>query len=134
MRMTHEADYALRICYTLAKEGKQINAKSLSEKTGVTIRFTLKILHKLSDDNIVGATKGASGGYYLAKDANELSLGHIIECIDGSLKLNHCLSEDFDCTRIKDKNCCPFHCYLDKLSISLRDNLYSAKLSDFIKK
>ena len=70
MRMTHDADYALRICYTLAKEGKQISAKSLSEKTGVTIRFTLKILHRLSEYHIVSATKGATGGYFLTKDIN----------------------------------------------------------------
>lgn len=132
MRMTHEADYALRICYTLAKEGKQITAKSLSEKTGVTIRFTLKILHRLSEHSIVGATKGATGGYFLAKEIDELSLGQIIECIDGPLKLNHCLSDDFECTRVAEKHCCPFHCYLDKVSIGLRDDLYSAKLSNFI--
>lgn len=134
MRMTHEADYALRICYTLAKENRQLSAKSLSEKTGVTIRFTLKILHRLSEQNIVDATKGATGGYFLTTDIHDLSLGYIIECIDGPLKLNHCLSDEFECTRVNDKNCCPFHCYLDTLSADLRKNLYSAKLSNFIYK
>lgn len=132
MRMTHEADYALRISYTLAKNGKQMSAKSLSEETGVTLRFALKILRRLSEQDIVGATKGASGGYYLKSNVNELSLGHIIECIDGPLKINHCLSGDFECTRVHDKDCCPFHCLLSQISSELREKLYSAKLSDFI--
>ena len=134
MRMTHEADYALRIVYTLARHNKQLSAKSLSEETGVTIRFTLKILRRLSEYKIVAANKGATGGYYLTADISELSLGHIIECIDGPLKLNHCLSEDFDCTRVSDKNCCPFHCLLGEISTELRDRLYNAKIINFINK
>ncbi|MBO7275471.1 MAG: Rrf2 family transcriptional regulator [Clostridia bacterium] len=134
MRMTHEADYALRIVYTLARHNKQLSAKTLSEETGVTIRFTLKILRRLSEYKIVAANKGATGGYYLTADISELSLGHIIECIDGPLKLNHCLSDDFDCTRVADKKCCPFHCLLGDISDDLRTRLYSAKIADFINK
>ena len=132
MRMTHEADYALRIVYTLARHGRQLSAKSISEETGVTLRFTLKILHRLSDVNIVAANKGATGGYYLTEPVENLSLGQIIECIDGPLKINHCLSDEFECTRVSDKQCCPFHCLLADISEDLRTKLYSAKLSQFI--
>ena len=134
MRMTHEADYALRIVYTLARRQKQLSAKTLSDETGVTIRFTLKILRRLSECKIVAANKGASGGYYLTADMNELSLGHIIECIDGPLKINHCLSDEFECTRVADKECCPFHCLLADISEDLRDKLYSAKIINFVTK
>ena len=134
MRITHEADYALRIVYTLARHQKQISAKMLSEETGVTIRFTLKILRRLSEEKIVAANKGATGGYYLTADIEELSIGHIIECIDGPLKINHCLSDDFDCTRVADKKCCPFHRLLGDISDELRTKLYSAKIKDYINK
>ena len=134
MRITHEADYVLRIVYTLARHQKQISAKMLSEETGVTIRFTLKILRRLSEEKIVAANKGATGGYYLTADIEELSIGHIIECIDGPLKINHCLSDDFDCTRVSDKKCCPFHCLLGDISDELRTKLYSAKIKDYINK
>ena len=47
MRITLESDYALRIVSTLAVQEGVTDAKTLSEKTSVTLRFTLKILHKL---------------------------------------------------------------------------------------
>jgi Rrf2 family protein len=134
MRITDEADYAVRIAYVLASENKMLPARDISEKSGVTLRFALKILRKLASDGIVVSYKGASGGYELAIDPDELSLGQLIECIDGPLKLNHCLSEDFDCTRVSDKNCCPFHCLLGEISTELRDRLYNAKIINFINK
>ncbi|MBQ1270938.1 MAG: Rrf2 family transcriptional regulator [Clostridia bacterium] len=132
MRITHEADYAVRIVYVLAAEKKMLPARDISEKSGVTLRFALKILRKLASEGIVVSYKGASGGYELAADTKELSLGQLIECIDGPLEINHCLSDSFDCTRVGDKRICRFRRVFSELSIELRDKLYSLKLSDFI--
>lgn len=132
MRITHEADYAVRIMYVLASEGKMLPAREISEKSGVTLRFALKILRKLASDGIVTSYKGSSGGYELGVDPSQLSLGQIIECIDGPLEINHCLSEDFDCTRVGDKNICRFRHIFSDISKELRDKLYAIKLDEFI--
>ena len=96
MRITHEADYAVRIVYTLMQaEQPPVAASRLAEQSGVTLRFTLKILRKLAGSGIVCAQKGASGGYSLAMDPLDISLGLIIESIDGPFELNHCLNADF---------------------------------------
>lgn len=132
MRITHEADYAVRIVYVLASEGKMLPAREISEKSGVTLRFALKILRKLASDGIVASYKGSAGGYELGTDQSRLSLGQIIECIDGPLEINHCLSEDFDCTRVGDKNICRFRHIFSDISKELRDKLYAIKLDEFI--
>ena len=134
MRITHEADYAVRIVYVLMQDGGTVSARNVSEKTGVTLRFTLKILNKLSTDGIVTARKGSSGGYTLSLSPNDLSLGQIIECIDGPFELNHCLSDDFPCTRVGDKNLCRFHKLFDQLNGKFKDELYAIKMSDYIEK
>lgn len=134
MRITHEADYAVRIVYDLMKNGGTVSARELSEQTGVTLRFTLKILNKLNAGGIVSATKGANGGYRMLMDMDEISMGHIIECIDGPFELNHCLSDEFDCTRVKDKNFCQFHHIFDDMTKTLKDQFYSIKMSTFIQK
>ena len=43
MQLTLEADYAVRIVYVLGILGEKTDAKSISEKAGVTLRFSLKI-------------------------------------------------------------------------------------------
>ncbi|MDD7646743.1 MAG: Rrf2 family transcriptional regulator, partial [Ruminococcus bromii] len=52
MHMTLEADYAVRIVEFLAVHPERIDAKTISEKTNVTLRFTLKILRTLVADGI----------------------------------------------------------------------------------
>ena len=134
MRITHEADYAVRIVYVLMQEGGTVSARTVAERAGVTLRFTLKILNKLSSDGLVTAKKGSSGGYALAAGQEDLSLGRIIECIDGPFELNHCLSDEFPCTWVGDKNLCRFHKLFDELNGRFKDELYAIKMSDYIEK
>lgn len=132
MRITHEADYAVRIVYTLMQSEEAVVAASkLAELSGVTLRFTLKILRKLASNGIVTAQKGASGGYSLSMSPEEISLGLIIESIDGPFELNHCLNAEYDCTRVKDKKICQFHHIFDQLNAKLKTELYNIKMSSF---
>lgn len=133
MRITNEADYALRIVCYLGNEMQKANAKDISEKTGVTLRFALKILRKLGQVNIVGSKQGASGGYFLKKPAAEVSVGEIIEVIDGEIRINSCLHCGYTCTQIGDevKNCKFYNCFCE-INKKLREELYSSKLSSFM--
>ncbi len=132
LRITHEADYAVRIVYVLASEGKMLPARAISELSGVSLRFALKILRKLASGGIVASYKGSCGGYELAVPPKEISLGLIIERIDGPLEINHCLSEGFDCTRVGDKSGCRFRRVFSEISSELREKLYAIKVSDFM--
>ena len=100
MRITHEADYAIRVTYCLALAGEKQCAKDISEATGVTLRFALKILRKLTQSGITKSYKGVAGGYELNHSPSEISLGAIIECIDGPIAINHCLANEFQCTHM----------------------------------
>ena len=90
MKITREADYAVRIVYALMQAQGVMPASEISERTGVTLRFALKILRKLAAAGIVASQKGAQGGYRLLADPAQLSLAQIIECIDGPFEISHC--------------------------------------------
>lgn len=132
MRITLEADYAVRIVYSLMNHGGTLSARKLSEEAGVTLRFTLKILRKLSQGGIVASTKGAAGGYRLIIKPDELPLGRIIECIDGPFGIAHCMDDEFECARVGDKMMCGFHHTYKTVSGKLRDEFYAVKMSDYL--
>ena len=132
MRMTHEADYAIRVVYCLAESGEKMSAKEISDASGVTLRFALKILRKLIQAGIVQSYKGVSGGYALQKQASEVSLGEIVECIDGPITINHCLSNEFDCTRVHAKADCGFRKIFVSINRTIRQELYDAPIDRFI--
>ena len=72
MHMTLEADYAVRIVEFLAVNPGRADAKTISERTSVTLRFTLKILRTLVSDGIVRSYKGAKGSLILHQKPPEL--------------------------------------------------------------
>ena len=63
LRITQEADYALRIVALLASHETVTDANTIADEAGITQRFALKILRNLSLGEIVCSQKGAGGGY-----------------------------------------------------------------------
>ena len=124
MRITQEADYALRIVYLLAKRGGILDAATISSESGVTERFTVKILRKLMSEGIVGSKMGARGGYSLAAKPDDVSMQRVIEAIDGPVEISRCLDSDYECTRMGDKKIeCAFHLIFAKINKSVADKM-----------
>ncbi len=97
MYITQETDYAARIVLSLATATKRKDAKTISEETGVTLRFSLKILNKLVQSEIVKSYKGAKGGYELLKPTKDINLLDIIKVTQGEYKLFKCVDENYNC-------------------------------------
>ena len=135
MRITHEADYAIRLAYCLAIHGSRVGTKQLAEETGVTQRFALKILQRLVQSEIVTSQQGKKGGYQLNRDPHDISVGLLVELIDGPVEINHCLSDCFDCTHIGgDKTGCEFRLAFQSVNEAIRKQLYALTLDQFLPK
>ena len=133
MRITQEADYALRIVCILAKDDKILDAKTIADASGVTPRFALKILHKLGVENMVRSYKGASGGYKLALPADQITVKKIIELIDGPIEISKCMDSEHFCSRQGlDKSGCVMHHIFSEISASLAQQLDSVRISDVV--
>ena len=90
MKITREADYALRIVAMLAEEDKHIEAKVIAERNDIPYRFTLKILRKIVQSGIIKSYRGVNGGYILNKKPSEITFKEVIEVIDGKIAINKC--------------------------------------------
>lgn len=131
MHMTLEADYAVRIVHCLAGANKRMDAKTISANTGVTARFALKILRKLVAQGFIKSYKGTLGGYEMAKLPEEITLGEVIETVEGPYEFSRCLSGDFVCQHHQNTQCGYYTVYQD-ISAMVREKLYSIKISDML--
>lgn len=133
MRITQEADYALRIICLLSGSDDMMDAGLIAEKCCITPRFALKILHKLVLGGLVRSYKGAGGGYRTAKKADEITMRDIIELIDGEIAISRCLSSDHLCSRSGDnKSACTAHCIFDAINRDVVTKLERVRISDLI--
>lgn len=97
MKITREADYAFRIVAMLADEDKLMDAKTISEKSCIPYRFTLKILRKIVQSGIIKSYRGVNGGYVLNRKTSAITMKEIIELIDGRIAINKCIEDPEIC-------------------------------------
>ncbi len=71
-------------------------------------KFLEAILLELKRSGFLGSKKGAGGGYYLMKKAEEIKLAAIIRVIDGPIALLPCVSLNFyeRCEECVDEGYC----------------------------
>ena len=134
MRITLESDYALRIISALAECNAVVDANTIAERTSVTQRFALKILHKLVQGNIVSSYKGVNGGYKLKADPKIITLKAVIELIDGPIAIARCLDSGESCSMNSDKTACIYHHIFDKISLELAAKLQNITIADVLAK
>ena len=133
MRITQEADDAVRIIDCLVVRDKRLDARTISDTTGVTLRFTLKILRKLVKKGIVKSFLGVSGGYELAKKPEEINLREVIESVDGPIAINRCLSGEMPCGLTDTESGCYYHQIFANISKTIREQLESVSFEKSIK-
>ena len=135
MRITQEADYALRIVCLLAEKDRVLDATTISEEAHVTPRFALKILRKLVLGGAVRSYKGAAGGYKLDRDPSEISMKDVIELIDGEIAISKCLLDEHVCSKQgTDKSACAVHRIFDTINRDVSKTLAGITIASVIGK
>jgi Rrf2 family protein len=105
MYITRETDYAVRIVAELCVAPDKLDAKTVSEKTSVTLRFALKILRKLVASGIVKSYKGTQGGYRINMPPEKITLRMVFESIEGTYHFSRCLATEGTCNRGASGRC-----------------------------
>ena len=68
-----------------AKDRGPIKGDRIAAAQQVPLKFVENILAELRRAGIVGSQRGAEGGYWLAKDADEVSIADIVRAVEGPL-------------------------------------------------
>jgi Rrf2 family protein len=89
LQVSAKTDYALRAASELAlaatEEAGPIKGDWISETQGIPKKFMENILHDLKRSGLVRTRRGASGGYWLALPAEEITVATIIRAVEGPL-------------------------------------------------
>ena len=87
MRVSAKADYAVRAALELAAAGDEgpVKGERLAEAQDIPLQFLEHILLELKHSGIVRARRGAKGGYWLARPAEEVSIADIVRAVEGPI-------------------------------------------------
>jgi len=88
MRVSAKADYAVRAAAELAAaqaEEAPVKGERLAEAQDIPLQFLEHILLELKHHGIVRARRGAKGGYWLARPADEVTIAEIVRAVEGPI-------------------------------------------------
>ena len=93
MKISKKTDYALRALFAIAElKDNSISIRELAESTDVPRRFLENIMLEMNRAGWVKSIPGRYGGYTLAKNANEITLGEVIRHFEGMIAMISCVS------------------------------------------
>jgi FeS assembly SUF system regulator len=127
LRISRLTDYATVLLATLACEPEQRHtAASLAQRTRLGIATVSKVLKQLQRCGLVLSSRGAHGGYRLAKPASDISAAAILDALEGPLALTDCAAGSGHC---EIENSCRVGRSWQKVNLAIRRSLYDVSLA-----
>ena len=95
-RLSKKAEYALIALKDLSASAAQSpsTARAIAGRYDIPVELMAKVLQRLSKMGVIASHKGIRGGYYLDRDATEISVADVIQAIDGPVLVTACSDED----------------------------------------
>ncbi len=92
MKISTQSRYGLRALFDIAyhSAGLSTQVKDISARQAISPRYIEQIFQKLKKAGIIRSIRGPSGGYYLARKPDEVSVGDIVRATEGDIQLVHC--------------------------------------------
>jgi Rrf2 family protein len=96
MRLSTQSRYGVRAIFDIAynSEGLETQVKDISRRQEISPRYLEQIFQKLKKAGIVGSKRGPTGGYFLNKKAEEITVGDIIRITEGAIDPVLCLDPE----------------------------------------
>ena len=135
--LSRKTKYGLKALSFLArdKDDVPVPISSISSSENISLKFLESILLTLKKSGFLGSKKGKGGGYYLLKEAKDISIASVYRILEGPIALVPCVSLNFyeKCSDCPDEKSCSVH----NLMIAVRDSnlkiLENTTLADLIR-
>ena len=129
MILTKMTRFGTRAVFDIAynSSGLPLQVKDIAKRQELPLKFLEQIFHKLKKADFIKSVRGPSGGYVLAKDPREISIGDIVRAVDEPLDLICCVSNEKSCGRTEQ---CPTRPIWQETSRRIKEYLDSVTIAD----
>ncbi len=140
LSFTRKVDYALVALARLAEQseagGGPMSARQIAGDHGLPLPLLMNLLKDLQRARIIGSTRGARGGYFLADLPEQVSIMQVVEAVEGAPELTPCCGDQFGLAT-GDRSCrmagaCPMSASMQRLHGKIIEMLRQVNLRDMI--
>ena len=96
MKISTKGRYSLRMLVDLAEHKGDgfISLRDIAERQGVSKKYLEQLVFLLNQPDMLRTNRGYQGGYMLAKEPDQYTVGQILRLTEGGLNPVACLDDD----------------------------------------
>lgn len=96
MKLSTRGRYGLRAMVYLAEHAADgpVSLSVIANDENISLHYLEQLMRKLRMDGLVQSTRGARGGYTLARAADQMAVGEILRSLEGNLHLTDCINPE----------------------------------------
>ena len=134
MRITTLAEYGVICALHLARRAAEgpITGREIADLERLPPDYVEQILLRLRRAGLVRSTRGARGGYALARPAEDISIRNVIEASETTTFDLHCVSHPIGEERCSSSHSCSIRPVWMLLQRKIDDVLEGVRLSDLL--
>ena len=132
MKISTKGRYALRLMLDLAinNTGEPVRIKDIASRQEISDKYLEQIISVLNKAGYVRSLRGPQGGYKLAREPKEYTVGMILRLTEGSLAPVACLEDEVnECSRQDE---CATLILWEKLYDAIKDVVDGYTLADLV--
>jgi FeS assembly SUF system regulator len=99
LRISKLTDYAILVMVELTREREMLSAHAVADRVGIELPTASKVLKLLAGNGLLESFRGASGGYRVSREADEISVAEVIAAIEGPIAMTECSIEEGLCSQ-----------------------------------
>ena len=133
MRLSTRGRYGTRLMVDLAEHYADgpIPLAEIARRQDLSVKYLEQLIILLKRAGLIRSTRGRRGGYMLAQRPEKISVGQVIEVLEGKLAVVDCVTDPELCERSPD---CPTRGIWVGMTDVLKKQLFSLSLMDILQK
>lgn len=132
MKLSTRSRYGTRMMLDLAQHYNEgpVQIGQIAKRQDISVKYLEQLVIPLKKASFIKSVRGPKGGHMLAKGPKEITIGQIVEVLEGSMQLSVCLGDADICERSED---CLIRDTWDEATKAMFDKLNSITLAKIIK-
>jgi Rrf2 family transcriptional regulator, cysteine metabolism repressor len=135
---TTKAEYGVRLLIQLGLQGtgQPVSLKAIAEAERLPLAYLERIAALLKKSELIRSTRGAHGGYLLARPAEEITMDHVVLALEGAIAPMECFVENGEhrvcCSHAADAHACATKLLWTRVQVGVIKSLQRTTLAELV--
>jgi Rrf2 family transcriptional regulator, iron-sulfur cluster assembly transcription factor len=132
VKLSTRSRYGTRMMLDLAQKYKKgpVQIGEIAKRQDISVKYLEQLIIPLKKANLIKSVRGPKGGHMLAKSPEKITIGQIVEVLEGGIDLTSCVGDIDACEKSAE---CLIRDTWKEATKAMYDKLNSVSLSKIIK-